>query len=277
MQDMTDAETSVRGYTLRAVTRTRSLPYIVAMNYLPGGQASASRALAAPYPALAEAVQEQEDATSTLDHRVRPADRRRQEPRRRPMREARRGCAAPSRTCGRTNSQVDLQISEVTDQISARSRAVVFWTLAAVVLLPLLMIMVGSIAARRMGGEALVEPLDDILGGATQRLREGDLSARAAEEGPEEIREIAVALNRLDRGEPARPRRRGRPWSPSSARSTGCAPSSISTVSHELRTPLTSIMGYLELLEDQLADQLDATQTAMLAVVRRNLDAAAAS
>ena len=46
----------------------------------------------------------------------------------------------------------------------------------------------------------------------------------------------------------------------------------VSTVSHELRTPLTSIKGYLELLQDQLAGQLDDSQAAMLAVVRRNLE-----
>lgn len=44
----------------------------------------------------------------------------------------------------------------------------------------------------------------------------------------------------------------------------------LSTVSHELRTPLTSITGYLELLEDGDAGELNDRQRRMLAVVGRN-------
>lgn len=44
----------------------------------------------------------------------------------------------------------------------------------------------------------------------------------------------------------------------------------LSTVSHELRTPLTSIQGYLEMLEDGDAGQLDPKQLDMLAVIGRN-------
>jgi signal transduction histidine kinase len=44
----------------------------------------------------------------------------------------------------------------------------------------------------------------------------------------------------------------------------------VSSVSHELRTPLTSIVGYLELLNDGAAGQLDPEQTRMLDVIERN-------
>jgi signal transduction histidine kinase/CHASE3 domain sensor protein len=44
----------------------------------------------------------------------------------------------------------------------------------------------------------------------------------------------------------------------------------MSTVSHELRTPLTSISGYLELLADEEAGDLNATQVTMLDVIARN-------
>lgn len=46
----------------------------------------------------------------------------------------------------------------------------------------------------------------------------------------------------------------------------------VSTVSHELRTPLTSIRGYVEMLRDGDAGDLDAAQDAMLGVVDRNTD-----
>ncbi len=44
----------------------------------------------------------------------------------------------------------------------------------------------------------------------------------------------------------------------------------VATVSHELRTPLTSIRGYVELLQDALADGDAATGLRMLEVVERN-------
>lgn len=43
----------------------------------------------------------------------------------------------------------------------------------------------------------------------------------------------------------------------------------LTTVSHELRTPLTSIMGYHELLEDEI-DPADTTLLTMLAIAQRN-------
>jgi len=44
----------------------------------------------------------------------------------------------------------------------------------------------------------------------------------------------------------------------------------LATVSHELRTPLTSIIGYLELLQEQQAGELSAQQQRMLAAINRN-------
>ncbi len=46
----------------------------------------------------------------------------------------------------------------------------------------------------------------------------------------------------------------------------------VASVSHELRTPLTSIRGYVEMLRDGDAGELDAAQERMLEVVQRNAD-----
>jgi two-component system phosphate regulon sensor histidine kinase PhoR len=46
----------------------------------------------------------------------------------------------------------------------------------------------------------------------------------------------------------------------------------VASVSHELRTPLTSIRGYVEMLRDGDAGELDAEQQRMLEVVQRNAD-----
>ncbi|MGH2971937.1 MAG: sensor histidine kinase [Gaiellaceae bacterium] len=44
----------------------------------------------------------------------------------------------------------------------------------------------------------------------------------------------------------------------------------VAVVSHELRTPLTSIIGYLELLDDEEAGELTAEQQSYLAIVQRS-------
>ena len=130
-----------------------------------------------------------------------------------------------------------------------------FWTLAAVVLLPLLMIGVATAVTRRLRRGRCTSRWTTSRR-CWPRLREGDLTARVREEGPEEIREIAAALNRL-----AEENLRGRDVEDDVLTQLGeidrVRTELVSTVSHELRTPLTSIKGYLELLQDQLADQLD--------------------
>ena len=268
MQDMTDAETGIRGYALTGSTGPRA-PYIVAMGYLPSDKIRLAE-LARPYPDLAEAVAVQEEAISDwITSYAQPVA----ESSSGEVKAVERGLSPQGaelfQRIRSANYDVDVEIDHVTTDISDRSRSVVFWTLAAVVLLPLLMVILGSVAARRMR-QALVDPLDDVLE-VLQRLREGDLSARAEEAGPEEIREIAAALNVL-----AEENLRGRDVEVDVLNRLEeidrVRTELVSTVSHELRTPLTSIKGYLELLQDQLSGQLTDSQAAMLAVVRRNLE-----
>ena len=266
MQDMTDAETGIRGYALTGEEGPRA-PYIVAMGYLPSDKIRLET-LAAPYPDLAAAVRVQRTAISRwITTYAQPvADAKDPTKVERGLSDSGARLFQAVRSA---NYDVDVEIDEVTQQISDRSRTVVFWTLAAVVLLPLLMVMVGSVVARRMR-QALVEPLDDVLG-VLQRLRDGDLTARAEEKGPEEIRVIAAALNML-----AEENVRGRDVEVDVFNRIEeidrVRTELVSTVSHELRTPLTSIKGYLELLQDQLSGQLTDSQVSMLAIVRRNLE-----
>ncbi len=266
MQDMTDAETGIRGYALTGEEGPRA-PYIVAMGYLPSDKIRLAE-LATPYPDLAAAVRVQEDAISKWITIYAQPTAESDDPKKVERSLANEGSEL-FQDVRSANYDVDIEIDRVTEAISDRSRSVVFWTLAAVVLLPLLMVMLGSVAARRMR-QALVDPLDDVLE-VLQRLREGDLSARADEQGPEEIREIAAALNVL-----AEENLRGRDVEVDVLNRLEeidrVRTELVSTVSHELRTPLTSIKGYLELLQDQLAGQLTDSQANMLAVVRRNLE-----
>ena len=265
LQDITDAETSIRGYALSRGDAGSLQPYRVAMGYLPQDE-QRLRQLAQADGDLAAAVARQEEATDRwLGEYVEP--------------QLERMTAAQGDqfyTAGKrlfddvrsANADVDLAIERTTRTINDRARAVLFWTLAAVVLLPLLMIGFATAVTRRLG-EAVHGPLDEVSQ-VLARLREGDLTARVREEGPEEIREIAVALNRFTEDS-----LRSRDIEDTVVTQIGeidrVRTELISTVSHELRTPLTSVMGYLELLEDQIVDQLDDTQTEMLAVVRRNL------
>lgn len=265
LQDVTDAETSIRGYALSGGDSGSLQPYLVAMSYLPQDE-QRLRGLAQADPELVAVVQQQEDATDRwLEGYV--------EPQLSPMNvgESNRLYVTGKRLFDdvrSANADVDLAIERTTEDISDRARAVLFWTLAAVVLLPLLMIGVATAVTRRLG-EAVHGPLDEVSH-VLARLREGDLTARVREEGPEEIREIAVALNRLTE-ESLRSRDIEDTVVTQLSEIDRVRTELISTVSHELRTPLTSVLGYLELLEDQIAEQLDETQTAMLAVVRRNL------
>ncbi len=77
------------------------------------------------------------------------------------------------------------------------------------------------------------------LRGAAGRLGRGDLSQRAAESGPSEIKQLARSFNLMAAElEEAEERRRNL----------------VADVAHELRTPLSNIQGYLEAVKDGLLE-----------------------
>jgi signal transduction histidine kinase len=141
--------------------------------------------------------------------------------------------------------------------------------LAVVLLVPMLAVLAVFWVARQLS-RSVVDPLTE-LSAVIERLRAGDTEARAPGGGPTEVRRIAAELNLLT-AESLRASEVEADVLNQIETIDRVRTDLVSTVSHELRTPLTSVNGYLELLQDELCDQLTTTQSAMLGVVRRNLD-----
>jgi signal transduction histidine kinase len=108
------------------------------------------------------------------------------------------------------------------------------------------------------------------LESVVDRLASGDLSARAPTSGPTEIRRLGAALNDLAE-ESSRARDLEQHVQQQLMDVDRAKSEFVSNVSHELRTPLTSISGYLELLTEELADKVDASEREMLEITRRNV------
>ncbi|HYF10900.1 MAG TPA: HAMP domain-containing sensor histidine kinase [Actinomycetota bacterium] len=97
----------------------------------------------------------------------------------------------------------------------------------------IVVVLVGVVALGRTVRRT-ARPIGDVMDAAA-RLREGDLSARAREHGPREIRELARSFNAMaERLETDEHRRRNL----------------LADVTHELRTPLAVIRGRVEGVRD---------------------------
>lgn len=166
-------------------------------------------------------------------------------------------------------AEVDARISGISDDGLRAAERVTTALLLLIAGVSVLGIGAGGLLIRQLDRE-LVDPLRQ-LSAVLTRLRSGDTGARAAVSGPQEIREIASAINML-----AEENVRGRDVEldvlTRLQELDRVRTDLVSTVSHELRTPLTSIKGYLELLQDQLYDDLTEMQLSMLGVIRRNLE-----
>jgi two-component system, OmpR family, sensor kinase len=265
-QDMTDAETSLRGYGLSGRDTALEM-FIYAMSWLPEGQADL-RSLASGHPELEEFVERQDAAITTWlrDYAEVRVDRGEADGTRDAL--FLRGDRLFERF-REANADVDVGIERVVREIEADSRNVVLAALAVVVLVPLLAVATIAAALGRLG-RSLIRALGNIAK-VLERLRGGDTTARAEVAGPVEIRQIASGLNQLTE-ENQRASEVEADVSSFLQSIERFRTDVVSTVSHELRTPLTSVIGYLELLQDQLRDALDADQQAMMDVIRRNLD-----
>ncbi|HEY7017056.1 MAG TPA: ATP-binding protein [Gaiellaceae bacterium] len=95
-----------------------------------------------------------------------------------------------------------------------------------------------ALAGAILVGRQILRPLDE-LRSASARLAGGDLSARASESGPRELRELGASFNEMATNvEQLFDARR----------------ELVAWASHDLRTPLASLRAMAEALEDGLAD-----------------------
>jgi signal transduction histidine kinase len=95
-----------------------------------------------------------------------------------------------------------------------------------------------ALGAALLLGRRMLRPLGH-LRSASARLAQGDLSARAPEAGPRELRDVSASFNEM---------------AASIERLFDARRELVAWASHDLRTPLASLKAMLEALEDELAD-----------------------
>ena len=141
-----------------------------------------------------------------------------------------------------------------------------FWDVGRLLSVPglLVLLVATGIAAALIVGPARRRLRD--LETATARLGSGDLSARASEQGGDEVARLARAFNRMAVELAARDE--------ALRTSDRLRRQMLADVSHELKTPLTSMRGYLETLR-MLDGSLDAGHARALPRHRRTGNAAA--
>ncbi|KXK60845.1 histidine kinase [Micromonospora rosaria] len=111
--------------------------------------------------------------------------------------------------------------------------------------LPLLAGLAAGVAAGLLLARRLARPIREAAT-AANRLRAGDRGVRLPVEPPDEVADLAYALNGL---------------AAALATSEGRQREFLLSVSHELRTPLTAIRGYAEALSDGVIDPAGAPAT----------------
>jgi signal transduction histidine kinase len=168
-----------------------------------------------------------------------------------------------------SNAAVASELQRVTTDADDRSHDVelrLVITLAVLVALGV----VASWFAGRAIGRRVTEPLG-ALEQTAYDLAAGHHDARAPVRGPREVVQVASAVNRMA-DENARARAVEAHVVEQLRALDAVKSDFVSNVSHELRTPLTSILGYLELLEEELRGQSEGgTEHEMVAAAKRNV------
>jgi signal transduction histidine kinase len=167
-----------------------------------------------------------------------------------------------------TNAAVSTRLEELSRAADARADALVR---RIVTLLAGLIIAAAtfSVIMDRWVARRVTEPLGE-LEETAHRLATGEHRARAPATGPREVVQVATAINRMadenDRARAVEARVVEQLHALDAVKSDF-----VSNVSHELRTPLTSILGYLELLEEEVSTHAHHSETEMIEAAKRNV------
>jgi two-component system, OmpR family, sensor kinase len=141
--------------------------------------------------------------------------------------------------------------------------------IAAILAVVMLVAGIMSLLIGRRIGRGVAEPLS-ALEQTAHELAVGRHDARAPVTGPREVVQVATAINKMadenDRARAVEARVVEQLRALDSVKSDF-----VSNVSHELRTPLTSILGYLELLEEEMREQHGTPPAEMVAAAKRNV------
>jgi two-component system, OmpR family, sensor kinase len=167
-----------------------------------------------------------------------------------------------------TSTAVDHRLRQLSDQAERSaedlSHRIVLILVAVLVGGAALSFLVGSRVGRKV-----TEPLGELEDTALE-LAAGHHDARAPVSGPREVVQVAAAVNRMadenDRARAVEAR------IVEQLRHLDAVKSDfVSNVSHELRTPLTSILGYLELLEEEVREHAVDSEMEMVGAAKRNV------
>ena len=158
-----------------------------------------------------------------------------------------------------------LRLSESADQSSETTeKNLVVGLTAVLVVAAALMMLVGRAVGRRV--TLPLRALED----TAHRLGAGEHMARAPVEGAREVVQVATAINKMadenDRARAVEARVIDQLRALDAVKSDF-----VSNVSHELRTPLTSILGYLELLEEEVRGHADDSESELIDAAKRNV------
>ena len=167
-----------------------------------------------------------------------------------------------------TNAAVAAELQRLSSEADESSRATKQGLLVALAAMLLaaaaLIILVGRTIGMRV--TVPLRALED----TALRLGAGEHGARAPVEGPRDVVQVATAINRMadenDRARAVEARVIDQLRALDAVKSDF-----VSNVSHELRTPLTSILGYLELLEEEVSDHADQVEREMIGAAKRNV------
>lgn len=265
LQELTNAETELRAFAL-VDDQTAVTAHHLAVSRLAAPEAEL-RDYATAHPKLTKLVQRQEQAADRwLDDYARARlaagggpdnfDRARYD----------RG-VADFAAIRAANDAVDATLAKESAAAQSKAHVRLRRTLRGIALFALVGAGFGWYFGRRVV-RAVRTPLAD-LETVVARRRGGDDSARAAVDGPREIRSVAVEFNELceenDRARSVEDAVRNQMREMDAAKGDF-----VSNVSHELRTPLTNISGYFEVIEEDVTPSTPDEEEAILAI-RRNI------